>query len=270
MHSCLYHGTVRHRRTTPVSHAFGYSMSWLYLDLDEVPGLLRKQRWLSSNRFSVASFLPADHLPDNPDATLDDLRGSIRSKVDLALGRSTQGPIRLLTPLRHFGIYFSPLCVYYVWDSNDSHVQAVVAEVSNTPWREKHWYVLSEKTRQPGSESESRHRCDKQFHVSPFMDINHQYEWVVDSPDGSLNISIQNRQHGTTVHSAAMQLERRPLTDSNLFRMILRYPLLPMQSLAAIYYQALLLWMKKVPYIPHPKTKKVTEREIAAQGVAGS
>jgi DUF1365 family protein len=239
-------------------------MGWMYID--EVPTIVRKQRWVSSHRFAVASFLPSDHMPDHPDATIGDLKSSIRSRIKDATGEHLTGPIRLLTPLRHFGIYFSPLCVYYVWDNSNSRVEAIVAEVSNTPWGEKHWYVLSDKTRL--DDSLDTHRCGKQFHVSPFMEMDHQYDWKVNEPGGSLVVSIQNRKDGELVHTAGMQLERRPFTDRNLFRMMLRYPLLPLQSLAGIYYQAFLLWMKRLPYIPHPDA--TAKRDLATQGVGGS
>ena len=138
MFSRIYEGRVRHRRFSPARHRFGYGLSLLYLDLDELPQLLRGGHCLFRSRFSPGSFCRDDHLGD-PGTPLAD---AVRELVVAETGDWPEGPVRLLTQLRRYGYYFSPLNLYYCFDPGGQAVEAVVAEVSNTPWQERHYYVL--------------------------------------------------------------------------------------------------------------------------------
>jgi len=162
------------------------------------------------------------------------------------------GPIRLLTQLRRYGYYFSPLNLYYCFDRDGSEVQSVVAEVSNTPWREMHCYVLWSGNR-VGSSERLRFHHSKGFHVSPFMDMDFDYHWQLNNPAQALKVNLANHRSGQRVFAADMVLQRRPLTRVQNFRSWLRYPWSTAQVVVAIYYQALRLWMKKCPYYPHPR-----------------
>ena len=138
MKSCVYEGTVRHRRSAPVHHAFQYSIFMMYLDLAELRVLFHK-RWLwSARRPNVAWFSQDDHLGD-PQVPLDH---NVRDLVEAKTGHRPAGPIRLLTHLRYFGYGFNPVSFYFCFDSTDSLVETIVAEVTNTPWGEQHCYVL--------------------------------------------------------------------------------------------------------------------------------
>lgn len=138
MHSCIYVGQVQHRRFNPTEHRFRYGLNLVYLDLDELPRLLSSGLFLFSSRFSPGSICRDDHL-GNPATTLAE---SVRELVATETGVVPDGPIRLLTQLRRYGYYFSPLNLYYCFEQDGVHVEAVVAEVSNTPWRQHHYYVL--------------------------------------------------------------------------------------------------------------------------------
>lgn len=246
MHSCIYVGRVHHRRYAPTEHQFRYGLYMLYLDLDELSALLR-DRVLRSARFAPLSFQREDHL-SSPQPSLPE---AVRDLVGAQTGNRPTGPIRLLTGLRCFGYYFSPLNLYYCFDSGGKTVETVVAEVSNTPWRETHHYVLSEGNR-VGQSDELRFSHPKVFHVSPFMGIDLQYDWRLSQPGPRLAVQIANRHDSETAFEANLTLARRELGRLQLVRMLLRYPWMTGRIVLAIYYQAFRLWRKKCPFYPHP------------------
>ncbi len=247
MHSCIYVGQVGHRRFTPTEHRFRYRLYMLYLDLGELPTLIN-QGVLRQGRFAPLSFRPEDHL-GSPERPLAEAVGDL---VEERTGSRPAGPIRLLTGLRCFGCYFSPLNLYYCFDREGIAVETVVAEVSNTPWREKHCYVLSDVNRF-GQSGELHFSHPKGFHVSPFMGMDMQYDWQLSQPDSRLTVQIANRNEGNGVFEASLVLERRQLSKLRLVRLLLRYPWMTARIMAAIYYQAFRLWRKKCPYYPHPE-----------------
>ncbi|TWU55569.1 hypothetical protein Poly59_18690 [Rubripirellula reticaptiva] len=171
----------------------------------------------------------------------------VREKTGLRL----DGPVRLLTQLRHFGVYFSPINVFYCFDQHESLV-AQVAEVSNTPWNERHAYVLWEGNRRPGSAERYSHA--KEFHVSPFMGMDSQYEWRIGSPGEKLNLSLGCDRQGDRIFQADLQLNRIAMTDGQLIRGMVRRPIAAAHIISAIYFQALRLWMKKCQFYPHPQS----------------
>lgn len=250
MHSCIYRGSVEHERLAPTNHRFRYSLFWLYLDLDELPLVLRSVALLSTRRLAVASFCRGDHFDHESGRSLPT---SIRAFVHGETGLSLKGPIRCLTQLRQFGVYFSPLNLYFCFDQAGEELIAVVAEVSNTPWNERHHYLLWEGNRLPGSIGRFSHA--KAFHVSPFMDMDLNYDWRLASPSEQLHVALSCRRGDDRLFHAHMQLQREPLNNRHLARALCRYPIAALQILAAIHLQALRLWMKKCPYFPHPKTK---------------
>jgi DUF1365 family protein len=227
----------------------------MYLDLDELPQLLRSRLFLFSARFSPGSYCRNDHV-GNPATPLSD---SVRELVMAETGVRPEGPIRLLTQLRRYGYYFSPLNMYYCFDRDGRHVEAVVAEVSNTPWLERHCYVLWEGNR-VGPADRFRFRHPKGFHVSPFMDMDFDYHWRLNEPAETLKVYLANHRGDERVFVADMVLHRRPLTRGQMLLTWLRFPWMTAQVVFAIYYQALRLWMKKCPYFPHPKTRQETPK----------
>ncbi len=245
--SAVYEGVVRHRRLAPHPHAFDYRMAQLYLDLDEVDRVFR-QRWLWSNeRANVAQFRRTDYLGpvELP------LAEAVRQRVEQAIGRRPAGPIRLLTHLRYAGFVFNPVSFYYCFAADGVTLDCVVAEITNTPWKERHAYVLPVETAQ--RQGRALHwTFPKTFHVSPFMPMARAYDWSFTAPGKHLNVHMDVLRDGQREFDATLVLQRKPLTGASLARVLWRYPLMTAQVVGAIHWQALRLWLKRNPVHDHP------------------
>ena len=249
MQSCIYEGHVTHHRRQPVEHRFGYRLYMAYLDLDELPSLVGPRRQIASRRWAARSFLRGDHLFDQQRPLAEEVRSLIQQQT----GRCPRGPVRLLTQLRHFGYYLSPLNLYYLFDEDNVQVDCVLAEVNNTPWNERHVYTLWDGNRRlAGSGGTIEYQHPKTFHVSPFMDMDVEYRWRLSSPGDELQLQVANLRGGDTFFTASMTLARQPLTQAVLRRVSWRYPLMTARIAAAIYLQAWKLWRKQCPFYPHP------------------
>ena len=252
MKSCIYTGQVRHRRFTPKSHEFRYRLFMMYVDLAELPFLFDKHWLWSSKKSALAWFRREDHY-GKPGVRLDE---SIRQLVQKETGRRPRGPIRLLTHFRYFGYCFNPVSFYYCFDEADHKVETIVAEVNNTPWGERHCYVLPEQ-RNVGNTRHKRFLFGKDFHVSPFMDIDIDYDWRFSQPGEQLNVHMENYQQGADrqkkIFDATMVMQQRPLTAFNLAKTLTVFPMMTGKVIAGIYYQALKLWLKKFPFYTHPR-----------------
>ncbi len=249
MHSAIYTGQVQHRRRVPHKHEFNYSLFMLYLDLDEAESLFRRFRFLSFNRKNIASFHESDHY------LVDDLnlKASIQSLIKEKTGKSQSGPIRLLTHLRYFGYVMNPVSFYYCWDEHDSRLEFIIAEINNTPWGERHCYVLpATQARDTGSQLD--YRFDKDFHVSPFMSMQQQYEWRFSLPDSGLHVAMKSYEDEVHMFDAHLNLYREELNPSSLNKKLLQFPFMTAKVITAIYWQACKLWLKRTPFYPHPDT----------------
>ena len=249
MHSCIYQGLVRHRRFSPAENHFCYRVFQMYLDLAELPELFDQFTLWSARGPAVAWFKREDHL-GNPQ---DSLEVSVRDEVERQTGQRPCGPIRLLTNLRYFGYVINPVSYFYCFDMKGQHVEFVLAEVNNTPWGERHCYVLQQPVR-PATGSPQSIWMQKDFHVSPFLKMNMQYRWHLTSPSQRLFIHIENHSPDKVgpVFDVTLRLQRREITTASMATLLVRHPCITLKVACAIYWQALKLWWKRVPFVAHP------------------
>ncbi|MHC4954899.1 MAG: DUF1365 domain-containing protein [Planctomycetota bacterium] len=231
---------MRHRRTCDVEHRFAYSLYMPYLDLEELDEAFAG-RWLwSARRPALARFRRSDYLGD-PDLPLSD---AVRDLVELHLGFRPEGRIMLLANIRQFGFVFNPAAFYYCFDRDDG-LAAVVCEITNTPWKERHPYVLDARH---GNEFEFQ----KSFHVSPFFEMDHTYRWIFSRPGRSLTVHMENHRGGQKLFDATLTLQREEINGASLARALVSFPLMSVKVVTGIYWQALRLWLKRAPFHTHP------------------
>ncbi len=242
--SCIYEGWVRHRRFAVTPNAFRYRLFMMYLDLAEVSELFAHRWFWSDRRWALARFHREDHFGD-PAVPLDQ---AVRDLVEARLGRRPTGRIGLLTHLRYFGFVINPISIFYCFEQGSDRVESMVLEVQNTPWRERHLYVLD--GIQPLKKNQFR--IAKDFHVSPFLGMDIQYDMVITPPTDRLIAHMDCARAGQTQLDATLHLHRTEITGGALTRVICQYPVMTMKVAAGIYWQALKLWWKKCPIFAHP------------------
>ena len=249
--SAIYEGIVTHCRLKPVLHSFQYKVFMMYIDLSEAEKIFKKSWFWSFQKWNLACFLRKDYLGDNS-ISLDE---AIRNKVEQEAGVRPKGRICVLTNFRYFGYIYNPITSYYCYDEND-RLEYLVAEVTNTPWGERHAYVIPCNDEQ-GLISGS---FSKEHHVSPFMPMQMEYSWRSNTPDDKLKILIDTFHLDQKYFMASLLLTRKELSPANLNKVTLAYPFMTLKVVTRIYWQALLLWLKKVPFYSNPK--KIADKSL--------
>jgi uncharacterized protein len=260
--SAIYEGWVRHRRFAPVEHEFRYRLFLMYLDLGELPEVLDPYPLFSARGRALARFRREDFMGD----PARPLAECARDAVEEATGKTPSGPVRLLGGLRYFGHSFNPVSFYYCFDPPGERVEAVVADVQNIPWGERHPYVLARGESRGSVLSEE---LEKTFHVSPLMGMDQIYSFRAGEPGESLAVHIESRPRETAKNptysgplrsrgaakefDATLNLRRRELSRRTLTTMLARYPAMSLQVVAKIYAQSLRLKLKGARYHPHPE-----------------
>lgn len=250
MNSALYLGRVTHRRIGGVEHTFGYRHALLALDLAELEQAFEGRWFWSVERPNLASFRRADYLGADSGETLEN---AVRARVRAELGREPRGHIVLLTQPRLLGFVFNPVSFYYVHDEAGA-LDSIVAEITNTPWNERHSYVLDARG---GGASTS---FAKNFHVSPFQPLEQRYHWTFGTLGPDLRVQMTNSEAGRAVFQVELTLQRHALDGASLAKALVLCPGFSLRSLAAIYWQALRLKLKGAPFFEHPRHRTTSPK----------
>lgn len=245
----IYTGSISHRRFTPFDHFFTYPIFMAYFDVAKVESMLKKSWFWNTNKPSIVSFYRRDYHGDE-EQTLD---SAVRLTVKKEIGKDITGPIRLLTHLRYYGYCFNPVSFYYCFNEQDDDVELVMAEVTNTPWQERHVYMISDRLNGEGNLTS---KIKKEFHVSPFWGMNHDYEWMFTQPGENLLVNMKNFKDGEKVFDATLSMHRKKMTVKNLMRKSLRFPFLTAMVVWRIHWNAAKLWLKGAQFYTHPNKLK--------------
>lgn len=245
MESAIYSGTLRHRRFEPRRHEFTYRIFMAMLDIDRIPALMQVSPFTSYNRLNWASFEDRDHFGDPRLRLRDRLKADAQAQ-GLQL---PEGPIFLLTHLRYLGYNFNPISIFYCY-GREGNLESILAEVNST-FGESHNYWLSGANSVPGSNAHT-YRCPKLMHVSPFMPMELDYRFVLPPPGDRLVAHMNTLAGEHSAFDATLTLERLPWTAKSLHRALLQFPWMTAKVTAAIHWQALKLYVKRVPVFTHP------------------
>ncbi|MCX6633340.1 MAG: DUF1365 domain-containing protein [Candidatus Solibacter sp.] len=241
----VYFGSLRHRRFTPRKHEFTYGVFLALLDIDRIPELMRVSPLVSYNRWNWASFDERDHFGD-PRLPL---RERLARDAEANGLRLPAGPVYLLTHLRYLGYCFNPISLFYCHDQ-DGRLEMVLAEVCST-FGERHNYWLSAANELPAEHSR-RYQVPKRMHVSPFMDMAMDYAFALTAPGDRLTAHMSTIEHGRSIFDATLNLKREAWSAKSLHRALWRHPWMTAKVIAAIHWEALRLWGKRVPVFTHP------------------
>jgi hypothetical protein len=244
----LCEGSVVHRRSETSAHTFTYPVSQVWLDPDDPEALCSKHWAWSASRPAPARFRRSDYGAEPTDAALS-LGEEVRLEVSAVLGRSVDGPVRMLTQVRRWGWLFNPITIFLLWEDPTAQPVGAVLEVTNTPWKERHRYPI---VLEPHG-SDLLATFDKQLHVSPFLGMQYRYDLRIADRDDrvAIDIDVVDPEGAVAVHTA-LRTRRLPASKQNLATSLRTTPPPTHRVSAGIHVQAARLWRKGVAFVPHP------------------
>jgi len=264
MESALYVGKLRHRRFSPKDHSFEYPVFMALLDVDQIPELMKLSRFSSYGRWNVMSYFERDHFGD-PQKRLRDRIAEDAAKSGVTI---PDGRIFLLTHLRYFGYVFNPVSFFYFYDVAGK-LRQMMAEVNST-FGERHNYWLTPENEKPAVAAR-RYTSEKRMHVSPFMAMDLEYDWIFTEPGDRLIAHMNTLKAGRRFFDATLQLEKREWSPVEIRRVLAAYPLMTARVIGAIHWEALKLWIKGVPILTHPtKLAGTLKQKEAGETAKGS
>ncbi|WP_444944185.1 DUF1365 domain-containing protein [Microbulbifer sp. ZKSA006] len=252
MESAIYTGWLEHRRFAPRPHQFRYQVFMMYVDLAEVEAICQLSPAWSCRRWALARFCRSDFFGDQS-LSLD---RAVRQRVEAVAGERPAGPIRLLANWRYFGYSMNPISIYYCFDTEGQDVEWLLLDVHNTPWKERHGYVLDCRS----NSKLQKATFVKTLHVSPFMPMAQGYRWRGTKPGEKLTAYLQNFDSNMVdsgdirpIFDATLSLRRSEISGRSLNTILIQYPVMTVKVITAIYWQALKLWLKGIPVFAHPR-----------------
>jgi hypothetical protein len=250
LNSRLCQGWIRHRRYLPKPQHFSYPIFMSWLDLAELEAVMALSPFWSLERFNLVSFYRRDYLG----AAEQDLSSAVISRIRDHNGEQFSGRICLLTHLRFLGFCYNPVSFYFCFPEGEASPRYILAEINNTPWNERHCYVLDTQEN-PLQSAHNQHwefEFDKAFHVSPFMPMAQQYRWQFSLHETDLTIHMELLEDNVSCFDATLQLKTQELNGAVMRNAPLRLPFMTLSVVVSIYWQALRLWLKGIPYHNHP------------------
>ncbi len=254
---------IRHRRHSPKHHSLDYDMGYVLANVDRLAQACAPSPFWSHNRLNLVSLHDRDLLqPARPMATQSPVRQALAEALQQQLGLTLgpDQPVHVLTLPRYLGLSFNPVSFYWIYQADHSGLACIAAHITNTPWHERHLYCFACADSPPdtGTETTPTHRFqfEKRFHVSPFMPMSLDYDWrftlPVDHPEAASVIHMQLHQNGALVFDATMTFHLEPMSVRQQNWFPLSYPMQSLKVVVAIYWQALRLWLKRIPFHTHP------------------
>ena len=242
MHS-IFKGTISHSRKKDAQHSFTYSTTMLFLDLDDIKNAFNQNIFWSYEKFNLASFHRKDFFGDSKQSLKTEIIKLLAKKLKVEI----KGKIFLLTTLRYFGYCFNPVSFYYCYNKNKELV-AIVSHITNTPWEERHAYVHDCRKIKHGTKV---FEFKKDFHVSPFLPMDLKYNWKFVEPRDFLFISMECFKNQEKYFNATLKMTKKAWSPYALNRILfLSFPM-GIKSIISIYWNALILYLKKVRFYPH-------------------
>ncbi|MCW9029629.1 MAG: DUF1365 domain-containing protein [Kangiella sp.] len=255
-------GSIRHRRYRPKPHEFTYDMYWSLLDLDKLPETFSQSKLWSFEKWNLISFRHKDFHQNSLSSETNKSTSNKEAIVETIrqkTGDTFTGQVFLLSHLRYLGFNFNSVCFYFCVE--DGELQYIVSEITNTPWGERHAYihVCGE-----GKQADNLYKFefDKAFHISPFLAMDMHYQWLFKVEDKELRVHmvVNQKKTNSKFFDATFTADFVPLSQSSMRSIVLKRPLQPLKMVAAIYWQALKLWLKKIPFVPHPRQDKESHK----------